>query len=199
MKHNKLIISLGLLLLAAALFVGLGNFYAESRAGREAQKISEQLEVLQAEKAEEIDQTVTEQANEPADMTKLELDGEEYIGVVEIPSIQLKLPVYSEWSDERLKNAPCRYDGSVHDDDLIIVGRDYKKHFDSLDELPLGTQIVFWDAEERLYPYEIKMVQWLDPEDIGIVKQGDWDMTLFACDKDGQPRFALRCVHFQDE
>ena len=41
--------------------------------------------------------------NPDMEMPKTKVDGQEYIGVVEIPALSLTLPVISECNDEKLK------------------------------------------------------------------------------------------------
>ena len=42
------------------------------------------------------------------------IDGRSYIGVLEIPSLSLQLPVIGSWSYAELREAPCRYAGSAY-------------------------------------------------------------------------------------
>ncbi len=51
------------------------------------------------------------------------------IGTLEIPSLDLTLPVMSEWSYPLLKLAPCRYAGSAYQGNLVIAAHNYKTHF----------------------------------------------------------------------
>ena len=45
----------------------------------------------------------------------------EYIGVLDLPALNLSLPIMSDWDYERLKMAPCRQFGSAATDDLVIA------------------------------------------------------------------------------
>ena len=55
------------------------------------------------------------------DMPKVELDGLSCIGTIEIPSLDIKLPVTSEFTYDLMKLAPCRYSGSVYKLSLIHI------------------------------------------------------------------------------
>ena len=46
------------------------------------------------------------------DMPVIEIEGNFYIGVLEIPSLELSLPVMADWDYEKMKIAPCHYYGS---------------------------------------------------------------------------------------
>ena len=62
----------------------------------------------------------------------------EYIGVLDLPALNLSLPIMSDWDYERLKMAPCRQFGSAATDDLVIAGHNYINHFGSLGMLKAG-------------------------------------------------------------
>lgn len=63
------------------------------------------------------------------------INGRDYIGVLSIPSLELELPVISQWDYPALKVAPCRYSGSLYQDNLIICAHNYASHFGKLKEL----------------------------------------------------------------
>ena len=42
------------------------------------------------------------------------INGIDFIGVLRIPTLELELPVISEWNYPNLKSAPCRYSGSAY-------------------------------------------------------------------------------------
>ena len=62
----------------------------------------------------------------------------EYIRVLDLPALNLSLPIMSDWDYERLKTAPCRQFGSAATDDLVIAGHNDINHFGSLGMLKAG-------------------------------------------------------------
>ncbi|EJX03858.1 Peptidase C60, sortase A and B [gut metagenome] len=112
---------------------------------------------------------------------------------MEIPALELSLPIISEWNDIRLKQAPCRYQGSVYLDNLIIAGHNYKKHFGGLKNLQTGDTITFTDMDEHCFSYTVTAVEELDRTAIEAMKSGDWDLTLFTCTIGGKKRVTVRC------
>lgn len=62
-------------------------------------------------------------------------DGEEYVGTITIPTLNIELPVMFEYSYTRLKKAPCRYYCNIYTNDLIICAHSYKTHFGELNRL----------------------------------------------------------------
>ena len=52
------------------------------------------------------------------EMTTVEVEGRDYIGVLSIPAVERELPVMAQWSYAGLKIAPGRYSGTTYGDDL---------------------------------------------------------------------------------
>lgn len=124
----------------------------------------------------------------------IEIDGHDYIGVLEIPSLELSLPVLYQWSDELLKEAPCRYQGSFLNDTMIIAGHNYRKHFSRIKGMKPGDTIRFTDVNGGVYQYIVDDLEKIKGSDIQGMEEGEWDLTLFTCSYGGQDRIAVRCV-----
>lgn len=84
-----------------------------------------------------------------------------YIGILEIPSLDLSLPVMNEWSYPNLKIAPCRYSGSAYTGNFTIAGHNYSTHFGPVRNIDIGAQIIFTDVKGRSFYYEVKAVETL--------------------------------------
>ncbi|MCI7736214.1 MAG: sortase [Clostridiales bacterium] len=121
------------------------------------------------------------------------VDGQVYIGVVEVPSLELSLPVISEWSYPRLKKAPCRFVGSVYSRDIVICGHNYERHFGRLKELSIGDEVRFTDVEGNVFFYSVCAMEQLEKKAVEEMMTGDWDLTLFTCTKGGLNRVTVRC------
>ena len=121
------------------------------------------------------------------------VDGIGYIGILEIPTLLLKLPVISIWSNEYGKVAPCRYSGSVYQNDLILCAHNYDSHFGKLELLEVGDSIKFTDMSGIELSYQVQQSQILDGTDVENIRQGDWDLTLFTCTPGGKQRYVVRC------
>lgn len=121
------------------------------------------------------------------------VDGIGYIGILEIPTLSLKLPVISIWSKEYGKIAPCRYSGSVYQNDLILCAHNYDSHFGKLELLEVGDSIKFTDMSGIELSYQVQQSQILDGTDVEKIRNGDWDLTLFTCTSGGKQRYAVRC------
>ena len=192
----------GALLLGAAGLLNL-NRQEESRAGEESAQVMVRLrqEMEQAALPEET-RTEPEQSPEaeetplpdPAgrEMPTLEIDGQTYIGYLELPTLGLSLPVMSEWSYPKLRIAPCRYWGSAYDDSLVILAHNYDRHFGRLQELATGDPVQFIDADGVIYQYTVEKQEILEKPDVEKMVDSGYDLTLFTCTYGGRHRVTVR-------
>lgn len=195
---RKICMVSGLLLIAAALCLFVYNKREAESAAQTAeqalQEISDVPHVLEQPQESEIHSIIPDYISDPTmEMPTVEVDGNFYIGILEIHALELSLPVISEWNDTRLKQAPCRYKGSVYLDNLIIAGHNYKKHFGGLKNLQIGDTITFTDMDEHCFSYTVTALEELDGTAIEAMESGDWDLMLFTCTIGGKKRVTVRC------
>ena len=200
---GKIFTITGLLLFAAALALSVYNLWDGYREEQSREKLLEEYRDKnqnisdEGEQAEESDGQIPDyQLNPEMEMPEVrleELDGAACIGVLEIPEIDLKLPVLSEWSYPLLKKAPCRYSGSAYLDNLVIAAHNYRTHFGKLKELEVGTEVIFTDAAENRFEYKVAAVEALTPQSVEDMTSGEWALSLFTCTLDGKNRVTVRC------
>ncbi len=204
-KRGKICTGIGLLLLAAALFLTAYNFWSDAKAGRTADTVLEQLAPeLEEEKdislpslpsGESLEEVYIPDyiLNPEMEMPEEGIDGQQYIGVLRIPALSLELPVISEWSYPSLQIAPCRYAGSAYLNNMVIAAHNYYSHFGYLKNLSQGDEITFTDMDGNEFRYEVAELETLSPFAIEEMTSGDWDLTLFTCTVGGQSRVTVRC------
>lgn len=200
---GKIFTITGLLLFAAALALSVYNLWDGYRAEQSREKLLEEYRDKnqnisdEGEQAEESDGQIPDyQLNPEMEMPEVmleELDGAACIGVLEIPEIDLKLPVLSEWSYPLLKKAPCRYSGSAYLDNLVIAAHNYRTHFGKLKELETGDEVIFTDAAGNRFEYKVTAVEALTPQSVEDMTSGEWALSLFTCTLDGKNRVTVRC------
>lgn len=200
MKSDINLFICGGLLLAAALCTTVYHFWDESRASDSVEmavrQIKEQImapDPIFPKEEEVTDFILSNPVPQGEEMPVLEFDGNQYIGMLELDSMGITLSVMSEWSYPKLKLSPCRFSGSIYQDDLIIAGHNYLSHFACLKDLDVGDEILFTDAEGRVFSYMVSAQQLLDSMEIEALKAGDWDLTLFTCTIGGRYRICVRC------
>lgn len=207
-SRGNILILLGILMLLGAVGLVAYNFWDANRAKEAAEQISEQL-------IEKIDENVkSEETAAPAPymdpntpMPVELIDGYEYIGILEIPSEELSLPVMAEWDYDRLKISPCRFVGSYYTDDLVICAHNYDQHLGRLLSIDIGVDVYFTNVEGLTIHYIVTNRETVEPtaveqmiENTGNSETSllDWDLTLFTCNLGGQTRCAVRCSRVKD-
>lgn len=186
---------IGAVLLIAALSLLLYNRAEDENAGRAAEELLPAVmdAVGEPENSPPEDQSEEGDSDDDTDMTVVEIDGYGYIGYLSIPTLELELPVMSEWDYTRLKLAPCRYFGSTKTDDLVICGHNYTRHFGTLKNLQPGDQVFFTDMDGVTVAYEVKEVETLRPTQISEMTESGYDLSLYTCTYGGQARVTVRC------
>lgn len=121
------------------------------------------------------------------------IDGRSYIGVLEILSLSLQLPVIGSWSYAELREAPCRYAGSAYQKNMVIAGHNYSSHFGNLKNLSQGDTVIFTDVDGNRFHYRVIELETLAPDAVDDLTSGDWDLTLFTCTIGGRSRVTVRC------
>lgn len=198
-KKGTICIILGLLLIVAALSLTIYNINDNARAEKDAKQVLEKI-------IEKIPDTPDEDFPNlypDREMPTKEIDGYRYIGILEIPQLNITLPVMEEWDYYRLNIAPCCYNGSFYQDNMVIAGHNYPSHFGQLRQLSIGSEVKFKDVEGNVYHYEVGWMETLQPnniEEMVIEKENDkWDLTLFTCTISGSSRFTVRCIKTEDK
>lgn len=211
-KKGIFFIYIGLLLIAAALCLVGYNLWEEYRADLISMEAAQKLQAYIEPAKTSTDAAVDPQENtslpavtDPAitipdyirtpemEMPIQNIDGWDYIGMVEIPALELELPVISHWSYPALTVAPCRYQGSAYTDNLILLAHNYQSHFGSIQQLETGDSVCFTDMDGNVFAYEVVLKETLEPTAIEEMESGDWDLTLFTCTVGGSYRVTVRC------
>lgn len=196
-KGGLLLILGDLLLLAAAGGLGAYNVWDADRAGVVSEAALETLDqrIPVLEELDLPEELIPDHILNPQmDMPTQEVDEYEYIGRIDIPVLELSLPVMESWSYPKLKVAPCRYRGSAYLDDLIIAAHNYDRHFGRINTLLPGDEVIFTDTDGNIFNYTVSELEQLNPTDVREMISGDWDLTLFTCTLGGQYRVTVRCV-----
>ena len=110
-------------------------------------------------------------------MAVLELDGCDYIGILEIPRFESVLPVQAQW--DSLTVSPCRYDGNVYEGTLQIGATTQSGQYDFYRELSIGDGVYFTDVTGNRYGYTIADLGYTDHADGETLKKYQGDLTIF--------------------
>lgn len=185
---SKRRIGIALIAVGTALLVGALSLFAWTRwdEARAADSVSSVMGELEPQVG-----SVEPEADDP--LPRVYVDGNWYIGYLDVPALGLTLPVMTTWSYDQLHTAPCRYYGSVETGNLVIAGYNYPAHFWRIDELAAGDEVRFTGMDGTVYSYEVADVEVLAATAVDEMTAGEYVLTLFTCTPGGESRVAVRC------
>lgn len=180
--------ALGAIFLLAALGLVIFNHEQAEQAADASDRTLPVLQTAIAERAQESRPVPgSMEATEP-----LEIDGEQYLGILTIPALELELPVLSDLSSAKLQLGPCRYYGTI-DRDLVIAAHNYARYFGRLSELHTGDVVYLTDVSGHRHSYRVSGVEILGATAIEEMLQSGYELTLFTCTYGGAERVTVRC------
>lgn len=182
-KKSRILVVIGIILITISLGLTLYNIHINNIAGEKSQNIYQKLQ-------KEITDSLA-QAN-PKDMKTITIDGYEYIGTIEIPTLNLKLPIMNDWDNNKMKISPCRYYGSIYTNDLVLCSHSYDNLFGNIEKLSPNDKVIITDIDNNKYIYEVKIIEVLSPNDIEEMIESEFDLTLYTCTKDNLNRVTVR-------
>ena len=196
----------GLILVTAAVLLLVYNLWDGHRAReseeailaeylQENKKASESPDASDKEDKQNIPDYILNPDMDMPEYTLKSLGDVACIGILEIPALDLELPVISSWSYSSLRLAPCRYSGSAYKGDLVIAAHNYQSHFGGLRTLPEGSEVFFTDAVGNRFSYYVAVTEALTPWSVDDMTSGEWQLTLFTCTLDSQNRVTVRCEY----
>ena len=184
-KKGIIFIILGIIcLIGAGVLISI-NVYHDNEAHEYTQIAYEKIQ-------QEVEGISDADVSDSNDMKVINIDGEDYIGTIEIPALNLELPVNADWDYKKMKKGPCRYYGSFITNDLVICGHSYKRVFGRLKNLVVGDLLILTDMNNVEYIYKVELVEILSPKDIKEMIESDFDLTLYSCTNDGLNRVTVR-------
>lgn len=204
---------LGLLLLLSAGGLLMYNSYEDERAGAAAR---EQLALLvsrieenkeeeegtsgSADHRQELPQEqwfqeiLTQPPGEEEEpLPTMAADSDGYIGYISMPTIDIELPIMSDWDYDKLLRSPCYYYGTVETEDLVLMAHNYTRHFGKLSLLDPGDPVYFVDIQGVTTQYVVVHQEILPPKCVPELTNGNFDLTLFTCTYSGANRVTVRC------
>ena len=179
-KLSKIFILIGISLILISLTLFFINIYNDYNASQISKKNYEIIKNANINNEEKLNKNT------------IKIDGDEYIGIIDIPSLNLKLPVASSWNYEKMKKSPCRYYGSLENNDLVISAHSYKSQFGLIKNLNQGDKLLFTDVSSKAYVFEVKVIEILSPTDVEEMINSEFDLTLYTCTKDSKNRVTVR-------
>lgn len=186
----------GVLLVVLGLALTFTGAVTYARYEHEANLAGERAQMLLQELSLDMQQRqqtgVTLEAAEDQ-LLQVTVEGQALIGILQIEEAGITLPVMERWDYEKLKIAPCRYRGSVEEDNLVLLGHNYEHHFGRLDQLETGDAVEFMDVAGKRHCFSVAKTAVLQPTQVEDVITAPYPLTIFTCTPGGQSRFVVYC------
>ena len=197
-RVSTALIIIGSLMIAACAALVWWNYHQSSKAKRSADKLQTQVEnaIAQQENASSLHPDSSEAPAIEAvkkHMPVVEVDGNDCIGYLTVPAVDLKMPVFNTFTYYKLNIAPCRYYGSLETDDLVIAGHNFNSGFEKLKQLKKKDTVLFTNMNGESYSYRVEDTEMLKPEQVTDMVQSSYDLSLYTCNYSGSERFTVRC------
>ena len=126
-------------------------------------------------------------------MSTVEVDGENFCGIIEIPAYSRKLPVHADWDAGKVTHYPCRYTGSIYQDGLIIGGSDNNGQLDFMKQIANGDTVYFTDMTGLRCSYTVTSILRTDDVSTSNLTDSEADLTLFVRNSYGLDYIVVRC------
>ncbi len=187
-KLNRLVLIVGILLIAAALCLLIFSRTGQKNAADEAAALVAQIRELLPQVQDSIPDERADNA-----MPMLEINGKNLIGILEVPAYQAQLPLGAEWDVSEVASFPCRYMGSVYENSLIVGGSDNEGQLDFMQTITGGDIVKITDVTGRRYTYVVTRIEKTSDVSTENLRTDEADLTLFARNSYGWDYTVVRC------
>lgn len=109
-------------------------------------------------------------------MPRASVGGEDFVGLLEIPAYNIRLPVGAAWEADDIERFPRVYRGDIYSNTLMIGGSSAQIY--CYRDIDIGAPVYFTDLYGQVYAYEVSMVNHVSKE-ASVVSKGE-ALTLFV-------------------
>ena len=188
----------GLLIIVGIAIMAVTFFWRTTGEKQTEQLISEFEQTLEDDYDEETDVEKEQTSISKEDEAILE-EGN-VIGIIEIPSIDIRYPVM-EGTGSAVLNAGIGHipetAGIGESGNCVLCGHNgsrYGTFFTPLNQISIGDVVTIIDKKGQAHIYEVTETEVVNPYDNSIKTQGEGkELTLFTCSQKGTMRFVVKC------
>lgn len=123
----------------------------------------------------------------------------EIFGIIEIPKINIKYPIFSKLNNNLLKISPCKFYGKSpkENGNLCIAGHNYdnSKFFSNLSLLDINDKIYIYDNLNNKYVYTVFKIYEVNDSDLSPIFDYNGlskELTLITCNNYNQNRLVIK-------
>lgn len=118
--------------------------------------------------------------NDFTDMPSVEINGNDFIGLIKVPAYDVILPIHSNWTKNALTSYPHRFSGSMYDGSLVIGGSDIKGQFDFTKYISIGDEVSVIDMTGVKFTYTVDDIITIKDNVEEAITGGSSDLILFS-------------------
>ena len=198
MSIRKVVV--GLLITAGIAIMAVPFFWRTTGEKQTNQLINQFEQTLEDDRNEETGVEEEQASISKEDEAILEEGG--VIGIIEIPSIDIRYPVM-EGTGADVLNAGIGHMpetvGIGESGNCVLCGHNgsrYGTFFTPLNQISIGDNVTVIDKNGQTHIYEVTDTEVVNPYDNSIKTQGtEKELTLFTCSQKGTMRFVVRCIY----
>ncbi len=161
-RISKILTAIGIILVVGSVVLLAVSWIMTGMAQDKAESIVQKLCEVLPERSDGITDRFSDM-----NMPVLEIDGEDFIALIEVPEFDVILPVGNEWDSSVVSAYPGRIMGSVYDGSLMIGGNDQTAQFDFFRKIEIGTNVIVTDMTGAEFSYSVYRVKISGSADIG--------------------------------
>ena len=188
-KLSNLFFLLGILLMAVSLSLLLFTQFRASRSEAVCAVTVRKIEDLMPQRTAGLSGGYSN-----PEMPVLQIDGQDYVCLLEVPGYGITLPVANQWDRGDVFSHPCRFFGSAYDDSLIIGGADQPGQLDFMSRLDLGDSIRITDMTGAEFRYEVSRIDRASSADYDVLASQAYTLTLFVRSSHFHEYILVRCT-----
>lgn len=128
-----------------------------------------------------------------SEMPVLQISGEDYVCLLEVPAFGICLPVQNQWENPNLATGPCRYWGSIYDGTLILGGSNQDNALSFCTRLDIGDEILLTDMQGTQFRCTVEKIQRSSSAEFETLSSEEYPLTLFLRESFDERYILIRC------
>ena len=186
-RMHKWLLCIGLSLVVAGLGLLVGSQVAGHLWQNRAQRLVSQIEAVMPQRT-----AGSEENYRVMDMPALCLEGQDLIGLVEIPAYGVKLPIGNRWQAGKVGRYPSRLEGTVYDGSLIVGGSG--RQLACLAQVGHGDAVIVTDLHGAEFRYTVSRIRRTNDADIHSLRSDQVRLVLFMRDVYSMEYVIVECI-----
>lgn len=188
-KQKNVFLLLGILLIVCSVGLIVFHYGQAKSVQRKTAVITDKIEALLPDTSPGFPGDYTN-----AMMPVLQIEGNDYAGLLQIPAYGLTMPIADIWDESSVFFCPVRYFGSVYDNTMIVGGSDQPGQFDFFDRMQPGDTVRITDMLGAEFSYTVQRIDRSGSADYEKLSSGDYPLTLFVRSAYSKEYLLVRCV-----